>query len=85
MSDCRAKVESKEQHGVWDPMTTPESIPTHLPRGQPYAKVDLNPMPEATLSPSQGLSIWPQLNRSDNPVSAASLPLFVSKLRRLAN
>jgi hypothetical protein len=27
--------------------------------GQPYARVDLNPMPEPTLSPSQGLWIWP--------------------------
>jgi hypothetical protein len=26
---------------------------------QPYAKVDLNPMPESTLSPTQGLWIWP--------------------------
>ncbi len=24
-----------------------------------YAKVDLNPMPESTLSPSQGFRIWP--------------------------
>jgi hypothetical protein len=28
---------------------------------QPYAKVDLNPMPEWTLSHSQGLRIWPLL------------------------
>ncbi len=25
----------------------------------PYARVDLNPMPESTLSPIQGLLIWP--------------------------
>jgi hypothetical protein len=29
--------------------------------GQPFARVDLNPMPESTLSPSQGLRIWPLL------------------------
>ncbi len=28
-------------------------------QGQPYAGLDLNPMPESTLSPSQGLWIWP--------------------------
>jgi hypothetical protein len=28
--------------------------------GQPYARVDLNPVQESTLSPSQGLWIWPQ-------------------------
>jgi hypothetical protein len=27
--------------------------------GQPYARVDLNPMPELILSPGQGLHIWP--------------------------
>jgi hypothetical protein len=27
----------------------------HIYHGQPYARVDLNPMPESTLSPSQGL------------------------------
>jgi hypothetical protein len=31
----------------------------HIYYGQPYARVDLNPMPESTLSPSQGLRIWP--------------------------
>ncbi len=30
--------------------------------GQPYARVDLNPMAESTLSPSQGLRIWPLYN-----------------------
>jgi hypothetical protein len=54
---CRAQcpeAESKEKHGVWDPMPellephlmcTPESAPTHLPwpRGQPYARVDFIP------------------------------------------
>jgi hypothetical protein len=41
------------------------STPTHLPwatlcqsRPQPYARVDLNPIPESTLSPNKGLSIF---------------------------
>jgi hypothetical protein len=32
----------------------------HIYHGQPNARVDLNPMPESTLSSSQGLRIWPQ-------------------------
>ncbi len=27
--------------------------------GQPYARVDLNPIPETTSTPRQGLRIWP--------------------------
>jgi hypothetical protein len=27
----------------------------HIHHGQPYARVNLNPMPESTISPSQGL------------------------------
>jgi hypothetical protein len=62
------EAESKEKHGVWDPMpeltipyliSTTESTPTHLPlatlcqsRPSPYARVDF------TVSPSQGLKIW---------------------------
>jgi hypothetical protein len=34
----------------------------HIYKGQPYARVDLNPIPESTLSPSPGLWIWPQIN-----------------------
>ncbi len=34
----------------------------HIYHGQPKAKVDLNPMPESTLSPFQGLWIWPLLS-----------------------
>jgi hypothetical protein len=30
------------------------------------ARVDLNPMPESTLSPSQGLWIWSQANNTPN-------------------
>jgi hypothetical protein len=32
----------------------------HIYHGQPYASVDLNPVPESTLSLSQGLRIWPK-------------------------
>jgi hypothetical protein len=39
-------------------MSTSESTPTHL-SGATYARVDLNAIPETTLSPSQGLWIWP--------------------------
>jgi hypothetical protein len=31
----------------------------YIYHGQSYARVDLNPMPEVTLSTSQGLWIWP--------------------------
>ncbi len=39
-------------------MSTPDSTPTHEPWemgiGQPYARIDLNPIPESTLSPQSG-------------------------------
>jgi hypothetical protein len=38
----------------------------YIYHGQPYARDDLNPMPESTLSPSQGLWIWPQEDMSLN-------------------
>ncbi len=46
----------------------PQSRLQHIYHGQPYAgaalnpyaRVDFNPMPETTLSPSQGLWVWPQ-------------------------
>ncbi len=31
----------------------------HISHGQPYARVDLNPLTESTLYPRQGLWIWP--------------------------
>ena len=31
----------------------------HIYHGRPHARVDPNPMPESTLSPSHGLWIWP--------------------------
>jgi hypothetical protein len=36
----------------------------HIYHGQPYARVDLNPMPESTLSPSQGLDLASVLSPS---------------------
>jgi hypothetical protein len=52
-------------------MSTPEPTPTHLPWAtlrpsffHAYNRVDLNrnPVPESTLSPSQGLWIWPRVS-----------------------
>jgi hypothetical protein len=55
----RTEAESKEKHGVWDPM--PELTIT-----SPYVEYSTfimgNPMPESTLSPSMGLRIWPLIN-----------------------
>ncbi len=50
--ECRPEAESKEKHGAWDPM--PELTIT-----SPYVDTFTigNPMPESTLSPSQGLRI----------------------------
>ncbi len=53
----------KKKHGVWDPMpklTVPSpyvhsGVDSHMYHWQPYARVDINPMPESTVSPSQGL------------------------------
>ncbi len=66
------EAESKEKHGVWDPMpeltiTSPYvhsrvDSNTFTMVNQPYARVDLNPTAESTLSPSQGLRIWPLYN-----------------------
>jgi hypothetical protein len=59
-SACSTEAESKEKRGVWDPVTSPyvglQSRLLHIYQGQPYARVDLNPMPESTLSPSQNLA-----------------------------
>jgi hypothetical protein len=65
------EAESKEKHGVWDPMpeltiTSPyvnsrvDSNTFTMGIGQPYARVDFDPMPKLTLFPSQGLWIWPR-------------------------
>ncbi len=41
--------------------------------GQPYARVDTNPMPESTLSSSQELRIWPQ--EWKNPLDMGTLQI----------
>ncbi len=61
----RSKAESKEKHGVWDPYMPESTIPDimatlqsrhqHIYHGQPYARVDRNPMLVSTLSPTEGL------------------------------
>ncbi len=65
--DAHGKIsESKEKHGVRDPrpeltLTSPcgplQSQLQHIYHGKSYARV--NPVKESTLSPSQGLWIWP--------------------------
>jgi hypothetical protein len=48
------------------PLQSRLPVPTHEPWaliGQLYASVDLNPVPESTVSPSQELRIWPQSAR----------------------
>ncbi len=65
-----SEAESKDKQGACDPMLEltitsiyPLQSPLqHIYHGQPYARVDHNPMPESTLSPSQGLWIWPLKN-----------------------
>ncbi len=55
------KAESKEKHGVWDPIKELTNLILrrlrsrlqHMYHGQPYARVDLNPMPESTVSPQE--------------------------------
>ncbi len=68
MHDSSIDAESKEKHGVWDPyvgvdhnltLNPFQSQLQHIYHGQFYVKVDLNSMPESTLSPSQRLWIWP--------------------------
>jgi hypothetical protein len=63
-----AEAKSKEKLCVWNLMLelTITSPYVHFrvdsntfTMGQPYARDDLSPMPESTLSPSQGLWIWP--------------------------
>jgi hypothetical protein len=50
----------------------PQSRLQHMYHGQPYARVDLNLLPELTLSPSQGLHIWPLFSASPDGL----LPVF---------
>ncbi len=53
--------------------STPDSTQTHVlvPWATLYARVDLNPMPESTLSSIQGLRIWPQ--EWKNPLDMGTL------------
>ncbi len=64
--DLSTEAESKEKHGVWGPiiyavvdckltLCRRQNRLQHIYQGQPYARVELNSMPESTLSP-----IWPQ-------------------------
>jgi hypothetical protein len=57
----KPEAESKEKDGVWDPMPeltiTSPNVPSRIHSntftmgiGQPYARVDLNPVPESTLT-----------------------------------
>jgi hypothetical protein len=47
----------------------------HIYHGQPYARVDLNPMSESTLSPNKGLWIWPL---STEPEFASYIIIYVN-------
>ena len=74
------EAKSKEKHGVWpydgfDYNITSSPLQSrlqHIYYGQPYARVDLNPMPESTLSPSQGLCIWPQFSDKAHSVMSTN-------------
>ncbi len=66
------EAESKENYGCMGPYVGADYNLTfcplqsrlqHIYHGQPYARVDLNPMPESTLSPSQGLGFGPWSHR----------------------
>ncbi len=48
-----------EKYGLWDPILHLDYNTFYLGIGQPYTRVELNPLPESTLSSSQGLRIWP--------------------------
>jgi hypothetical protein len=81
----RSEAESKEKHGVWDPMpeltitiTSHKVHPrvdsnTFIYHGQPYARVYLNPMPESTLTLCQSQLYIPQSGTLDL-VQQAELP-----------
>ncbi len=55
----------------------------HICHGHPYGRVDLNPAPESTLFPSQGLWIWP-LTLLFNPYDINSVSvIFMKKYVRI--
>jgi hypothetical protein len=53
-------------------------LQSRLRHGQPYARVDLNHMPESTLSPSQGLRIWPQVSHSSTITHTDERPPYIA-------
>ncbi len=70
MSVERKEAEPKE-HGVWDPMPELTIYPHQVGSRVDYNTFTAgNPMPESTLSPSQGLRIWPVLFLNTNSVSS---------------
>ncbi len=73
--DPSPEAEFKEKHGSMGPdaivdnnftLSRLQSRLQHIYHGQPYARVDLNPMQESTLSSSQGLRIWPLIQEGIN-------------------
>ncbi len=74
---CEA--ESKGKHGVWDPMPG-------LTVTSPYADSNTcnmgNPMPESSLSPSQGIRIWPQYNMFEREVPNSQVPSHRTKINK---
>jgi hypothetical protein len=56
----RTDSESKEKHGVWDPMPELTLTSPYVHCRDDFNTFTMgNPMPESALSPSQGLWIWP--------------------------
>jgi hypothetical protein len=55
----------------------------HMYHGRSYAKVDLNPVPESTLSSSQGLIIWP-LKQNRNVCHLENADSFASVMSEFA-
>jgi hypothetical protein len=49
----------------------------HIYHGQPYTRVDLNPMPESTLFPCQGLWIMPLEQDTQRRAYAAVLNIDI--------
>jgi hypothetical protein len=66
----KSEAESNEKHGVWDPMLE-LTITSSFVHSRVYSNTFTmgNPIPESTLkstlSPSQGLWIWPQMKEFD--------------------
>ncbi len=57
MFDCTGRpseAESKEKHGVWDPVLELSVTSPCISKSESNVTVNLNPMPESTLSPQPG-------------------------------